>query len=101
MKVTVKSTSEARVVESFQTAAGQARRAATELANFANGVVVRMDGGFLHTTDGLPSTAEAYVRADAQMKTLWTLLPSGLTPIEIANLMSPEYVSIKVAQEVD
>ncbi len=101
MKITVQSTSEARVVESFRTAASQARRAAAELAAFTASVVSRMSGGFLSTTDGLPSAAETYVQADAQMKVLWSLLPSDLTVDEITWLMSGEFVSIEVAQEVN
>lgn len=101
MKIVVKSTSQARVVESFRTAASQARRAAADLAAFSANVVATMSRGIPPTTDGLPSAAETYVRADAQVKVLWSLLPKDLTADEVTELMSGEYVAIEVAEKVN
>lgn len=98
--VTVKSTSQARTVESFQTAAHQTRRAAQELVNFAQYTIFKMDGGSLNTTDGLPSAAETYVRAEAQMKMAWTLLPE-IDLEAVRQMLGGEYVAIEVAEKVD
>lgn len=101
MKVTVKSTSEAEIVESFRTAASQAYRSALDLQSFFNRVVIRMDEGYLAMTEGLPSTAEAYTRADARMKNLFQLLPKDVDFSAIQAMLHGEFVGIEIAEKVN
>lgn len=98
LTVTVKSSSEARVVESFRTAASQAYRAAFDLRSFFSNAVRSMDEGHPHMTEGLPSAAEMYTRSDARMKDLFQLLPEGIEFEAIQAMMRSEFVSIRVAE---
>jgi hypothetical protein len=98
--VTVTDDQTARLLDEFQTAAHQVRQAATDLANFATGITTQMDTGTPSVSQGLPSAAEAYVQADAKMKTLYMLIPSDEGIAAAMQLMvRGEYVSVRVAQD--
>jgi hypothetical protein len=100
--VTVSSIQTARLLDEFQTAAHQARRAVTILANFATSITTQMDiTGTPSVQQGLPSAAEAYVQADAKMKTLYMLIPLEDEDVTAAMqlMVRGEYVSVKVAND--
>jgi hypothetical protein len=98
--VTVTDNQTARLLDEFQTAAHQARQSVTILANFATSITTQMDTGTPSIQQGLPSAAEAYVQADAKMKTLYMLIPSNEGIAAAMQLMvRGEYVSVRVAQD--
>jgi hypothetical protein len=99
--VTVSNNQTARLLDEFQTAAHQARRAVTILANFATNITTQMDTGTPSIQQGLPSAAEAYVQADAKMKTLYMLIPLEDEDVTAAMqlMVRGEYVSVKVAED--